>query len=80
MYLCLSPFPLWLTLALESEGKIISPVCLQELSGRVRVRARACVCLCGIRSGWERTHREKENVFDIRSAHTVGEAGTAGYD
>lgn len=71
--LCLSvPLCLALDLALESEGEISWPVCLQELSG--------FVSLCSIRAGWECAHRERGNVFDIRSAHTVGEAGTAGYD
>lgn len=66
--------PLWLALnlALGSEREIIWPVRLQELSG--------FVSLCSIRAGWECAHRERGNVFDIRSAHTVGEAGTAGYD
>ncbi|KAM9745166.1 uncharacterized protein ACNS7B_009602 [Menidia menidia] len=65
---------LWLILdlALESEGEIIWPVCLQELSG--------FSSLCSIKAGWECARRERGNVFDIRSAHTVGEAGTAGYD
>lgn len=71
----LSVRPLWLALdlALEPEGEIIWPVCLQELSGCVRL----CVAFV---LGWERTHRDRGNVFDIRSAHTVREAGTAGYD
>lgn len=40
--LCLAPFPLWLTLALESERKIICPVCLQDVS----VCLCVCVCVC----------------------------------
>lgn len=65
---------LWLALglALESKGEIILPVCLQELSGSLS--------LCRIKAGWECAHRERGNMFDIRSEHTVREAGTAGYD
>ena len=37
---------LCLSLALESEGKIICPVCLQELSGLVHERVCVCVCVC----------------------------------
>lgn len=73
MGMCLS-VSLWLALdlALESEGEIIWPVCLKELSG--------FVSLCSVRAGWECAHRERGNVFDIRSVHTVGEAVAAGYD
>lgn len=71
----LSPwvFMVWLwTWRWLSEEEIIWPVCLQELSG--------FPSLCSTGAGWECAHRERGNVFDIRSVHTVGEAGTAGYD
>ena len=34
----------------------------------------------GAGAGSESAHRERGNAFDILSAYTVGETGTAGYD
>ncbi|KAJ7989856.1 hypothetical protein DPEC_G00308820 [Dallia pectoralis] len=76
----IGPDRLRLALALESAGRVCGPVCLPFGNSRASLCVWVFVGPGAQGAGSECTRRERGNVFDIRSAYTAGEAGTAGYD